>query len=418
MTDSVNALSRRIKKHIIGRTQTFFAVTSPGFENICLDELMRLDLSEQYRMKSPVVVHGGVEFQGRLHDCYKANLSLRTCTRILMRLTEFKAVRFDQIEKKLGAFPWELYLGKGMPVKIFVTTRKSKLYHGDAVAARISSLVSDRLDKADALPPISEPVSEPNSETASDDPVCDVQQLFVRVIDDRISISIDSSGIILYRRGIKTHGGTAPIRETTAAAVLKLAGYEPAGILADPMFGSGTFSIEAAMMAMNMPAGYFRRFAFMDWPSFRPGRWAYIKREAEKNILPMTGTRIFASDKDHHAVHMLAKTLAEKQLDCAVSLQRGDFFEISPSLNKNHEPTDRQKVVVLNPPYGKRLGNPVENKRLLADIFKKLASDYKGWQVALITPQHQVKPMPLIQSVTRAIPHGGLKLTLQTGKIK
>ncbi|WP_172683790.1 hypothetical protein [Desulfosarcina cetonica] len=128
------------------------------------------------------------------------------------------------------------------------------------------------------------------------------QTLFVRVVEDRFSLSLDSSGPALYKRGYKTGAARAPIRETLAAAILMTAGYDPARPLVDPMCGAGTFSLEAAMMAKHVAPGANRDFAFMGWPAFAANPWAFLKRQAHRQMVVLDRPRIFASDLDADAV--------------------------------------------------------------------------------------------------------------------
>ena len=194
-------LSRRVKQHVIGREHLFFAATAPGLEHLCLKELYAI-LPES---KDSLCVQGGVEFKGRMIDCYRANLHLRTANRILMRLESFKATNFNQLKKALSNLPWELYLVsvKGLAFKI--SSRHSRLYHTGAVEEQVYHAISNRLthyelNKADRCPG-----------TAG------TPAVFIRIVDDRFTVSIDSSGEHLYKRGIKKHHARAPIRETLAA---------------------------------------------------------------------------------------------------------------------------------------------------------------------------------------------------------
>ena len=140
---SESPLSKRIKRHVVGRIRTYFAATSPGFENICLNELFSLPLSN----KEISVVSGGAEFKGRLQDCYIANLNLRSANRILMRIQTFKAANFSQLEKKLSDIPWELYLRAEQYPKIHVTTRHCRLYHKEAISGRFLTSIANRMAK-------------------------------------------------------------------------------------------------------------------------------------------------------------------------------------------------------------------------------------------------------------------------------
>ncbi|MBU1569456.1 MAG: hypothetical protein KKE00_02865, partial [Proteobacteria bacterium] len=263
---SSSSLLKRIKRHVTGREKEFFAATSPGLESLCLYELKTFaETGNDF-----IETNGGVQFAGRITDCFSANLNLRTANRILMRIGEFKATNFMQLEKKLSDFPWELYLPADSRPDINTSTKQSRLYHKDAIAEIFAASIEKRF----ALNGF--------AQAAQDSSI--PQQIFVRADNDRFIVSIDSSGELLYRRGIKTHRATAPLRETTAAAILKISGYDGSEPLLDPMCGSGTFSLEAAMISQNIPAGWFRNFAFMNWPCFGPQRWAYIKRKAESGV--------------------------------------------------------------------------------------------------------------------------------------
>ena len=415
-----NPLSKRIKRHVIGRVRDFFAATSPGLEKLCFDELMSLPLS----VRCAMVVPGGVEFKGRVHDCYLANLNLRTASRILMRIGVFNADSFNDLEKKLADFPWELFLCPGsLPLisglglgedmasflpRISVTTRHSRLYHKDAIAERFQASISKRLSQTDFHQEMTF-LSDAESENGQHD--CK-QQIFVRVVDDRFTVSIDSSGDILYKRGLKKQGGSAPIRETAAAAALKLAGYNGNEPLVDPLCGSGTFSFEAAQMAMHMPAGWLREFAFMGWPSFRSQRWAHIRREAEEGLVQIGTPLIFASDKDRKACDALEKRVNASGLSEIIKVSCRDFFDFSPS-----ELTKEKGVVVLNPPYGLRIGTKQESEDIFYAISDQLEKDYKGWRIALVAPDRRLVRTVPFELERHHFCYAGLKLTLLTGKI-
>lgn len=390
------ALTRRVKRHVTGRTHTFFVATAPGFERLCRDELKGLGVSPPALELS----HGGVTFSGRLADCYLANLHLRTANRVLIRIAEFKATAFRQLEKKLADFPWELYFFPGFSIDINVSVKKSRLSHTGAIAERIDKSIASRL---------------PGDRT--DHPVFS-QRLFVRAVSDRFTVSMDTSGEALYKRGIKTHGGRAPLRETGAAAILKLTGYTPERPLLDPMCGSGTFSLEAAMMARNMPPGWCRKFAFMGWPSFGPRQWAHLRRNAEAGLRPVKAPVIFASDKNQAACRALQTCLEQSDLSGPARVACQNFFELSPGAIFDSPDVIGPGVVVFNPPFGRRLGSRRESDALIRAIGDKLKSDFSGWRFALLMPrQSGAKQLPF--SVTsRPFQHGGLNLTLLTGVVK
>ena len=181
------ALSRRIKQHVIGRPQDFYAITLPGLESICRSELAALD-DPPAELR---VSKGGVAFQGRLTSCYQANLMCRTASRVLMRIQQFKARHFDELEERARAVPWELYLKIDVSLKLRVSIRQSKLYHSQAVSERILKAVSARL----ALH------GRKDAGTGREGPV---QSIWARLQEDRLTLSLDSSGDPLHKRGIKT----------------------------------------------------------------------------------------------------------------------------------------------------------------------------------------------------------------------
>jgi putative N6-adenine-specific DNA methylase len=316
-----------------------------------------------------------------------------------MRIGGFKATNFRQLERKTNDFPWELFLKMGPLPRISVTARHSRLYHKEAIADRLSRAIANRLSQGGLKP-----------ETQLH--ACINPHLYVRAIDDQFTISLDSSGELLYKRGIKTQGGRAPLRETLAAAALNLAGFTGKEALFDPMCGSGTFSIEGALMVQNIPPGWFRDFAFSGWPCFRPQRWAYLRREAKKRFNPPGGPSIYASDQDERVCDTLTRCLKTYDLYGTVNVFCKDFFDIAPS-----EISEKAGLVVINPPYGQRIGSKDESKQLFYDICQKLKNDYTGWKLALIAPTRQFAVKVPMRLDAHFLNHGGLKISLLVGRI-
>ena len=393
-TDHVDAraFNKRVHRHVAGRIREYYAVTAPGVEEICRQELIGLGLDPG----GMSVDTGGVAFAGRLVDCQRANLCLRTATRILMRIDAFSATNLRRLEKKAGDIAWELFLPPGLLPAVKVNSRRSRLYHTAAIARSIGDSITHRLDGAGGPPSPGFP-----------------QTLFVRAVEDRFTLSLDSSGEPLYKRGLKAGPARAPIRETQAAAVLMAAGYDPRRPLVDPLCGSGTFSLEAAMMAKQMAPGLKRQFAFMGWPAFPEDQWGFIKREAEAKVQEVMQPLIFASDVDAGACERLAGMIAGNGLSDAVSVVNKDFFQCGAD-QYGRAPG----LVAINPPYGIRIGSAKTADELFRDSGRHLARRFKGWTVALIAPRPELArslPFP-----TRRMPlyHGGLKLTLALGTIK
>ena len=285
---SESPLTKRIKRHVIGRRRDYFAVTTPGFESLCLNELQSSVPDHQEASADT----GGVAFKGRLQECYLANLNLRTANRILMRIETVDATSFSQLQKKLSDIPWELFLKVDQVLQTHATTRHCRLYHTGAISERILKSIEARKKNREFM------VSDEKSPSLT-------QNIYVRGVDDRFTVSIDSSGESLYKRGLKQHTGTAPLRETLAAASLSLAGYSGKEPLIDPMCGAGTYSLEAALMVKKIPPGWFREFAFMQWPAYRTKRFEYLKRHFEDDFVQPDKPVIFASDKNPLACRQL-----------------------------------------------------------------------------------------------------------------
>ncbi len=384
---------KRVKRQVIGRKQDFFAACAPGVEPLLAREIAAPPVAGE----AVRAVAGGVVFSGRLHQVYLANLHLRTANRVLMRLSEIRAASFSRLETQVAKWPWELHLFADTPVQVHVRTHHCRLYHSEAVAQRFLSGIRIRLDHFGT--PAPEPIRQP-------------QQVFVRGIDDLFTLSLDSSGALLYKRGIKRLGAPAPIRETLAAAILQIAGYTAEKPLIDPMCGTGTFCLEAAMMARNIPPGWFRDFAFTGWPAFRPSRWEFLRREAETGIQSVSSPKILASDKDPDAVARLQDTLKQVDPDGLVQVAHHDFFDLCPA-----RVLSVPGLVVLNPPYGHRMALPMAPGRFFAAIGDKLNADFLNWNVAIIAPSREIAESIPLDLDARPIYHGGMNLILLTGKV-
>ena len=388
-------LFKRIKRHVIGRTRRYFAAVPTGFEPLCLKELTALPLS----IHEATVVNGGGEFSGCLQDCYLANLHLRTASRILLRITAFTSTNFRQLEKKIAAIPWELYLhGNSLP-QIHATTSHCRIYHTGAIANRFLEGITGYLGR-------------PENSDAQNQTAPSSQRIYVRGIDDRFTVSIDSSGANLYKRGLKKHPGTAPLRETLAAASLMLAGYDTKQPLVDPMCGTGTFSLEAALMAKNIPPGWYRNFAFSGWPSYQEKRFEHLRQQAGNYFARPAKPLIFASDHDPTACRRLAHCTNRHGLSDTVEIAKRDFFELSP-----REFATGTGMIAINPPYGQRIGTRPQSARLYKAICNKLETDFKGWKLVLIAAEKKVADTIPFRLKRHRFAHGGLKLYLMIGKI-
>lgn len=372
--------------------ERFFAVSAPGIAALTALELRRLGLLSQDKRAH----RGGVAFGGKLDDLYRANLHLRTASRVLVRLGDFYAAAFSELRKKAGRLAWERFLAPGQPVTLRVTCRKSRLYHSDAVAERVVGAIGDRLGGPPSL-------QKPAQDEADQTP----QLVVVRLFRDHCTISVDSSGALLHRRGYRLATAKAPLRETLAAAMLLAVEWDTASPLLDPFCGSGTIPIEAALMALGLPPGRSRRFAFMDWPGFNPERWEALLGEHRPRMSGGTPL-IQASDRDAGAIQ-LAQDNAERAGVAGI-------IDFSCRAVSAIEPPDVPGWVVTNPPYGLRVSASKDLRNLYAQIGNVLRAHCPSWQVAILSSDLKLLGQigfPLDTSLSMV--NGGVRVRLARG---
>ena len=383
------------------------AVCAPGLGPFLATELTQLGLATR-RAESPSEPSGhesdGIEFEGQLHDLYRANLWLRTASRIIVRLGEFYATAFPELRRKASRLPWERYLAPGQPVALRVTCIKSRLYHSGGVAERVAGAIADRLGKPSSLVKFDE-----GSEAAPP------QLIVVRLANDRCTISMDSSGALLHRRGYRQAVAKAPLRETLAAGMLMASGWDMASPLLDPFCGSGTIPIEAALMVRNIAPGRARRFAFIDWPNFDVALW---KALLAQDTLPPTrerpGMRVrtLASDRDAGAIKA-AQANAER---AGVA----DCIEFSCRTVSAIEPPPGPGWVVTNPPYGVRVSPSKDLRNLYAQFGNVMRAKCPAWHVAILCDSERLvhnTGLKFDQAHSVSLVNGGLKVKLSRGRV-
>ena len=400
-------LDKRVKRHVKARSHEFFAVTTPGLEDVCEAEIRCLGLDDV----RPKAVPGGVVFSGKLPDLYTANLCLSTASRILMRIDSFEARDFPRLEKKIAEIPWELYLPADGQVSFKVSSHSSRLYHKDAVAQRIYGAISERMAGLKVVMAEDAEIDSDESGEAADAPV---QAVFARVYEDRFTVSLDSSGELLHRRGYHSLSGRAPLRETLAAAILRLAGYDGSMPLFDPLCGSGNFATEAAFIAKNLPCGMNREFTFSRWPAFSAPTFEHIKKARLEQSTTFEAPQIISTDRDQKVLESLSGRLSGLGLDDAVFVGRADFLSLDP-----RRFTDEKGVVVLNPPYGKRMGTVESARTFLAEAGERLGKLWAGFGLGIITPHEDIlAKMPWTHGLSvKHVFHGGLKVAVIFGRI-
>lgn len=367
----------------------YYPVTPPGLEHITALELSALNLLPvSLPADKPDLIASdnlqsafkNLQFQGGLPALYRANLHLRTASRILVRLgMPFMARTFPELVEKASRLPWERFLHPGQPVALRVTSHKSALYHTEAIAERLLVAIQARLGKP-----------SPRIKPGNDEENTEGQLILARLVDDKCTVSIDSSGQLLHRRGYRLETAKAPLRENLAAALILTSGWDKTAPLLDPFCGSGTLVIEAALLALGIPPGLHRQFAFMRWPGFDKPLWESLIPGPQAPI-PNQPPLILASDRDSGAIR-----IAQANAERAGVLEHIQFSQRAVSAI---EPPQSPGWVVTNPPYGVRVSEDKDLRNLYAQLGHVLRAHCPGWSINLLGPD------PILMG------HTGLKLT-------
>lgn len=358
----------------------FFATAAKGTEGALRDELRELGL------RGVRADRGGVHFAGPLADGFRACLCARVAVRVLAPLgPAFTARDAAGLYAGVRAIDWTLYLTPDRTLAVGATSRTSALSHTQFIAQKTKDAVVDQLrDRLGARPSV--------------DPGDPDVRIFVHLARDQAQVYLDLSGEPLHRRGYRTDAAPAPLKETLAAAILRLAGWDRARPLLDPMCGSGTFAIEGALWSRGIAPGLARRrFGFERWASHDASARAAFEalREAAQEAVRLEGPKIVASDASEAAV---AATRANaRAAGVRFTVVRRDVSEIAPS-----EPPG---LVVVNPPYGERLAGDDALYRAMTAAFARL-------------PGHQVAILAGSPAIERAVPPRHRAHTLFNGPIE
>jgi putative N6-adenine-specific DNA methylase len=364
-----------------------FLGTVPGLEHVLLEEVLVA------RFQSAAATGGGVTIQGAWPDVWRANLTLRGASKVLARIGGFRAFHLAQLDKRARKFPWMDILGPsilahGLAIKVDVNTnKKSKIYHAGAAVERIERAIHEEFGAK-----IAEGMED-----------ADIV-IKARFDDNNIEFSIDTSGEGLHKRGHKQAMGKAPMRETMAAGFLRACGYTGDETVLDPMCGSGTFLIEAAEISRNLMAGRSRRFAFEHLASYDSVKVQAIKdawktRESTQSF--------YGSDRNVNVIGFSKDNAERAGVD--------DLCEFSPTqLSSITRPAGAAGLVIVNPPYGARIGKKKDLFALYGAFGDKMRAEFKGWRVGMITSDTQLAEATKLPWIPTGAPiaHGGLKVKL------
>lgn len=390
------ALLRRIKRHVTGQDHRFAVILPPELGPVCLEEI-------RSHASSAEITDAGIEFSGRLTDAYNLHIWLRTATRLLCRMPPFRAGIAEELFYKTSRIPWELWLNPHVPLSVEAHVAYSRISH----EGRTAEIVRDAIQKAfpGGIALIDESGGFDADESVSR------QRILVHLVENHCTISMDMSGRHLHERGYRLEHTGAPLRETLAAGILLKCGWKGDAPLVDGMCGSGTLAAEAALISRRIAPGIGREFLFQKWPSFQKESWNYLCRKALEDELAKAPERIIGIDSDEEAVKVSGRNAARARVEGDIEWRNTDFFSFEP-VNSGL----KKGLVVLNPPYGKRLEGG--GGALYRQIGEHLRRNFRGWKYAVLAPtRSDAAALGMGSMRFWGIRHGGMNIIVALGVV-
>ena len=336
----------------------YFATCPRGLEALLANEI------KVAGAKDIKPTDGGVAFAGELSMCYAANLHSRIATRILMQVGQGRYATEDDLYQAAYKINWPNWFDVKHDFMVKVTGVKCPLKSLEFATLRIKDAVCDKF-----------------RQVVDSRPYIDTKNPSVRIhaylTADAYVYYVDTSGDALYMRGNRKASIEAPLRENLAAGILQLSGWRAGQSLLDPMCGSGTFLLEAAMMALNIAPGLNRNFGFEKLKNYESDTWKKVKNAAFKQVKPATFQKLYGSDSDLRAVRIAKQNLEAAGLLDVVQLSQVNITEVIP-------PSD-SGVLVANPPYGVRIGEDEELAALYPKMGEALKRKFAGWNTYFLT---------------------------------
>ncbi|GAB6085599.1 THUMP domain-containing class I SAM-dependent RNA methyltransferase [Alkaliphilus crotonatoxidans] len=332
------------------------ATAAFGLEAVVAREVKALGYQEV------AVENGKVTFQGDLSAICRGNLWLRSADRVLVKLGEFKALTFDELFEKTKALPWEQWIPEDGEFPVEGKSVRSKLSSVPDCQAIVKKAVVEKL-KAKYK-------REWFEETAAK------YRIEVALLNDMATLTIDTSGAGLHKRGYRTLSNRAPLKETLAAGLIQLSYWNADRVLIDPFCGSGTIPIEAALIGKNIAPGINRNFASEEWPVIPRELWREARRETHDLAMFDRPLRIYGSDIDGEVLKLARYHIEEAQLETDIHVQKLSVAELRSRFDYG--------CIICNPPYGERLGEQREVAALyrkMGEVFSKLDT----WSHYIIT---------------------------------
>lgn len=332
--------------------------SASGIEAVTKRELYKIIGKEDLS-----AINGRIKFEGDESDVAKCNLNLRTGNRVEIVLGGFKAETFDDLFEGIKAIPFEEYISRDGKIIVNAKSVQSKLFAYSAIQSVSKKAICERLCKKFG-------VNELNESGAR-------YKIEVAALKDYVTVTLDTSGDGLHRRGYRGLVGEAPLKETLAAALVELSVWNKSRPLADLFCGTGTIPIEACMIALNIPAGLNRGFDFQNWKCFDKKIFDRAAEEAKANIVTDADLRIGGFDIDDKQLKLARKHAELAGVDKYIHFQRADMRDFSSRFSHG--------VIISNPPYGERLSDRKEVEKLYRDYGKKVAS-LDDWCAYTLTP--------------------------------
>ena len=341
-------------------TFSMLAKTFKGLEEVLAQELIALGANEVQLERR------AVSFRGDKALLYRANLCLRTALRILVPIASFKVKDTDALYNQLKKINWSAYMQSSTTFAIDATVYSETFRNSRFVTYRVKDAIADYwLEKENQRPSVS--TREPDL------------LINIHIGNEQVTVSLDSSGESLHKRGYRVATTEAPISEVLAAGMLLMAGWNGQSDLYDPMCGSGTFLIEAALIARNIAPGVFRSsYAFEKWPDFDADLWSDIYND-DSHERDFTH-KIYGSDASFYAIQQATKNIKAAGVQKDIELKQIRIEEIKSPYTLPMEETKggASPLVMLNPPYGERLHSNKEMEDLYAAIGSTLKHQFAG----------------------------------------
>lgn len=360
--------------------EQFFATCPRGLEQVLAAELGALGARDIR------TVEGGAAFGGDLATCYGVNLESRVASRILWQVGHARYRNEHDIRDAASAISWPRLFDVRRSIRVNVSAIRSPVRSLDFVTLSVKDAVCDVFRDARGR--------RPDVDTRSPD-----VRIHVFLTRNDATFYLDTSGEALFKRGWRTAGGDAPLRENLAAGILRLAGWTPPTTLFDPMCGSGTFLIEAAMMALGVPPGVNRAFGFERLENFEAPRWRALREKALAASKPARALPIHGSDKSGTVLAAARTNLLTAGLEKAVYLKQVDILDGKP-------PADAG-ILVTNPPYGERMADPDKLAALYPKLGDVLKRRFSGWTAYILSADQRLPKLIRLQASKRTPLYNG-----------